>query len=144
MCRILHNNNRSSRYNVTLRSVRATNVAVEKVLSITHYASACNLNYPACNAHVPYCRLWSVPLYNIFNIISNSMIPGKKVLDIKLCFDFFYSIFSETFLILRRTERDMIKILIVLNVKYTLFLPYCNKNWIFLKYFGKIFKYQTR
>jgi len=22
--------------------------------------------YPACNAHAPYCHLWSAPFYNVF------------------------------------------------------------------------------
>ena len=26
----------------------------------------CSLNYPTFKAHVPYCHLWSVRLYNIF------------------------------------------------------------------------------
>jgi len=26
----------------------------------------CSLSYPAWNAHVPYCHLWPVCLYNIF------------------------------------------------------------------------------
>jgi hypothetical protein len=24
------------------------------------------LSYPECNAHAPYCHLWSTPLWNIF------------------------------------------------------------------------------
>jgi len=26
----------------------------------------CRLSYPACNAHAPYCHLWSAPSHNIF------------------------------------------------------------------------------
>jgi hypothetical protein len=33
----------------------------------------------------------------------------KKVIENKMCFDFLYIFFSETLLILRRTDRDMIK-----------------------------------
>ena len=38
----------------------------------------------------------------------NSMIFGKKLLNIKFVFRFSLQLLSETFLILRRTERDMI------------------------------------
>jgi len=34
----------------------------------------------------------------------------------------------------------MTKMLIGLNVKYLLFLPHCNENWIFFKYFRKMLK----
>jgi hypothetical protein len=49
---------------------------------------------------------------------------------------------SETFLILRRTERDMIKKVIWLLVKYPIFLSDFNETWIFSTDFRKIFKYQ--
>ena len=39
-----------------------------------------------------------------------------------MCFDFLCAFFSETFLILRRTERDMIKNVYFLHAKYPLFL----------------------
>ena len=45
-------------YNVTLRRVRASIVAVEKQW-VLHNLSVCicSLSYPACNAHAPYCHL---------------------------------------------------------------------------------------
>jgi len=46
------------------------------------------------------------------------------------------------FLILGRTERDMIKIYIGLHVKYPLFLPYFNEIWTVPTDFRKILKYQ--
>jgi hypothetical protein len=54
-------------YNVTMRSVRATIVAVEKqyVQHILHIyviliprVCVCSLRYPACNAHARYFHLW--------------------------------------------------------------------------------------
>ena len=37
------------------------------------------VNYPACNAHEPYCHLWPVCLYRIFlHYTINSNIFGKK------------------------------------------------------------------
>jgi len=67
------------------------------------------MRYPACNAHAPYCHLWPAPLYNIFPhyLIHDTIFGGKKLPNIK-CFIVSTNL-SETFLILRRDERHMIK-----------------------------------
>jgi hypothetical protein len=57
-------------------------------------------------------------------------------------FWFSLQILSETFLILGRTERDMIKMYIGLHVKYPLFLSDFNETWIFSTGFRKILKYR--
>jgi hypothetical protein len=41
----------------------------------------------------------------------------KKITEHKMCFDFIKKLLSETFLILRRTEQDMINMYIGLHVK---------------------------
>ena len=52
---------------VTLRRFRAIIVAVEKQWVLYNLSVCiCNLSYPACNAHAPYCHLWPAPLYNVF------------------------------------------------------------------------------
>jgi len=67
----------------------------------------CSFRYPVCNVHGPYRHLWPTRLYNIFpHCLINAKILEKKI-DHKLCIDFPYNF--ETFLILRRTERDIIK-----------------------------------
>jgi len=48
---------------------------------------------------------------------------------------------SETVLILRRTERDVIRMYIGLHVKYPLLLPDFNETWIFSTNFRKILKF---
>jgi len=58
----------------------------------------CSLSYPACNAHAPYCHLWPLRFYYIS---PRYLINGK-------IFEKMLLILSETFLILRRSERDMI------------------------------------
>ena len=81
----------------------------------------CSLSYAACNAHGTYCHLWHAPLYKIFpHYLINGTIFGrkKKLLIIKCVFWFHPQLLSETFLILRRSERDMIKMYIGLYVKY--------------------------
>ena len=45
----------------------------------------CGLRYPACNAHVPYCHLWSAPLYKIFpHFLINCTMFGKTVTGNKM------------------------------------------------------------
>ena len=67
---------------------------------------ACSLTYPACNAHVLYCLppLW---LHHIFGqYLINGTIFGK-IMNIKCAFWFSLQILFETFLILRRVQRDI-------------------------------------
>jgi hypothetical protein len=56
----------------------------------------CNLRYPACNEHTPYCQLWPLRLYNIFShyhkLLNFRGVGGGGFLDIKCIL-----IFSTTF-----------------------------------------------
>ena len=61
-------------YNVTLRRVRATIIAVENNKYYIFPVCVCNLRYPACNAHAPYCHLWPARVYNI---LPHYLIKGK-------------------------------------------------------------------
>jgi hypothetical protein len=66
--------------------------------------------YAAFNAHAPYCHLWPAPLYNIFpHYLINDTALDKKLLNTKCVFRLPLQRLSETFLILRRTEPDMMK-----------------------------------
>ena len=59
-------------------------------------------------------------------------------MEYKLCASFLSTLcVCETFLILRRTERDKIKIYIGLHVKYPLFLSEFNTSLNFSTYFAK-------
>ena len=93
----------------------------------------CSFRYPACNAHAPYCHLWSARLYIFFpNYLITGMIFEKKkrLLSIKCVFRFSLQLYlkhfsfseqlsdiwsnmyigiSETFLILKTIERHVIK-----------------------------------
>jgi len=98
---------RQCTYDVSVWHVRATIVAVEKQWVLhNHNVCICNLRYPACNAHVPCCHMWPVPLYNIFPhyLINGTIFGGGDYWTHDVCFDL-----SETFLILRRNERNVIK-----------------------------------
>ena len=138
---------RQCAYNFTWRGVRATIVAVEKQW-VLHNLSVCicSLNYPVCNAHTPYCHLWPAPLYNVFPhfFLNGTTFGKKKVTEHKMCVLIFSTSFfsSETFLILRINERDMIKNVYCLRVKYPLFLSDFNETWIFSTDFRKIPKYK--
>jgi hypothetical protein len=72
------------------------------------WVCVCNLSYPACKAHAPYCHLWLIQLYNIFPLfLIKGTIFERKLLNKKCVF--IYSItLSEKFFILRRTELNMI------------------------------------
>jgi len=45
------------KYNVTVRHVRATTVAVEKQQDYILRLYVCILRYRACNTHAPYCHM---------------------------------------------------------------------------------------
>ena len=48
----------------------------------------CSLRHTACNAHEPYCHLWSVLFYNTFPryLIDGTFFELKKLLKIKFVF----------------------------------------------------------
>jgi len=67
--------------------------------------------------------LVACPLYIIFPLyLRNGTIFGKTLLNTKYVFRFHLQRVSETFLILRRNERGMVKKSSGLHVKYPLFL----------------------
>jgi hypothetical protein len=89
--------------------------------------------YPTCNAYAPYCHLWPVRLYNIFpHILTNG---GRKKYSVGVLI--LSSNFSETFLILRRTERDMVINIHLFSCKVPIFLVRCSRNLNFLDRYSK-------
>ena len=100
-------------YNVTLRHVTETIFAVKGNKYYIFRMCGCISRYAACNTHVPYCGLWPVRLYCIFpQRLTNGTIIGKSSFNTKCVFWFSLQLLSETFLILRRSERDVIKMYI--------------------------------
>ena len=103
---------RQCTYNVTIRRILATIVAVEKLWVLYNLsARICSLRYPACNAHAPYCHLWPAPLYNIspHYLINGMIFGGGSYWHIKCVFQVSLQLSSETFFILRRIKWDIIK-----------------------------------
>jgi hypothetical protein len=73
----------------------------------TFWVRVSSLRYPVRSAS--YCHMWPARLYSIFTLyIVNGTIFEKKILNITCVFSFSVQILSETFFILRRTERDMV------------------------------------
>ena len=88
-----------------MKCVRAATVAVDDIKYYTIWGCVCNYMYPACNAHVLYCQLWSVPLYNIFpNYLVNETISTKKKknLEPKMCVRNFCINFPGKFLLSKK------------------------------------------
>jgi hypothetical protein len=67
-----------------------------------------------------------------------------KIVELKVCVFILFTHFSAIFPILRRTERDMIKMYIGLHVKYTLLLSDFNETLIFSTNFRKIINIKFR
>jgi hypothetical protein len=68
------------------------------------------------------------PLYHISpRYLINSVIFGKKLLNMKCVCSFSVQLMSETFAILRRIQRDIINVL-SFHVKYPLFLSDFNET----------------
>jgi hypothetical protein len=65
----------------------------------------------------------------------------KKLSNINCVFWFYLQLLSETFLILRRTERYMIRNVYWYSSKVPIILVTFNETWVFSTNFLKIFKY---
>ena len=101
----------------------------------------CSCNYPACSAHA-LCQnsgyLWPVRLHRIFSTLSHKL-QGfrKRVIEHEMCVWIFSIVLSETFLILRRTERDIITNIGTCSSKVTVILCQILKRNLFLNRFAK-------
>ena len=101
--------------NVTLRRVHKTIIVAEKKCAL-HILSICL--QPQVIWHASYCLLWPMWLHHIspYYLINRTNF-GIKLLNIKFVFRFFLQLLPETFLVLRRTVRDMIKNVYSLSCK---------------------------
>ena len=77
--------------------------------SLLYNLCVCRLRHPACDAHAPYCHLWSAPLYIFPRYLINGTVFEKQLLNIKYVFRVSLQTLSEILFIIRRKERDMIE-----------------------------------
>ena len=86
-----------------------------------------------------HAAIYDLPRPTIFFhfISKTTRYSEKKLPNVKYVLWFSLQILSETFLILRRIERDMIRMYIGLHVKYSLFLWDFNETWVFSTDFRK-------
>jgi len=94
----------------------------------------CNIRYPACKAHAPYyiviCGLSGSTIFFPRYLISGTIFR-KYLLNKKCAFCFSLKLLSETFLILRRNQRDIIINVNISSFKVSvnLFRFYSNLNF---------------
>ena len=88
------------------------------------------------------CGLHRCTIFFSHYLINDTIFEKEKFLCTKWLCWFSLQSLSGTFLIFRRTERDMIKSVYWSHVKYPLFLSDFNETWIFLTDFRKILRYQ--
>jgi hypothetical protein len=97
---------RQRTYNVTVRRVHVTTVAVESNKYYIFWVCVCSLSYPACA--VLYCHQRPVWLYQLFpHYLIKARFRKKKVTENKMCFDFRQNFCLKDFF-LTRTQRDII------------------------------------
>jgi hypothetical protein len=78
------------------------------------WVCVCSLSYTVCSAHAPYCHLWPAPLFKVCpHYLITVTISIKKLLNVKCVFLFSLQLTSEIFFILKRTEIDDKKYVLV-------------------------------
>jgi hypothetical protein len=104
---------RHSKHNVTLRKYCATSLAVKENKHYILRLCIRSFRYPAFKARGPYTyfHLWPSPLCYIFPqyLISDTIFEKKVNKYIKRVFWFSLHLLSETFVVLGRISRNMIK-----------------------------------
>ena len=92
-----------------------------------HVFVALGVQCEMCMRHIFLCGMPSFVIF-LYIISQTAQFSKKKVINHEKCYLIFSKIFSETFLILRRIVRDMIKMFIGLQSKYPLFLSDFNET----------------
>ena len=123
-----------------MRWIRAA--TCRKVISITYSECVFVTLGPACIVHVIQSSVACSTLW-CFSMLSHKWhhFQKNKLLNIICVFWFALQLLSETFLILKRTERGMI-INVYWSTRHLLFLSDFNELCLISTYFGKILIYK--
>ena len=99
---------------------------------------ALSIQYEMRMRHIVICGLSRSTIFCPHYLINNRIFEEKKLLNAKCGFWFSLQLLSEIFLILRRTERDMIKSIYWSTCKVPLlFLSDFSETWISFNKFSK-------
>jgi hypothetical protein len=91
-----------------MRLVRSSGKAISITYTECEFVDL-GIQHTKCTHHVVVCGLPGSKIC-LHIVARTARFSGKKTIERKICvLIFFYNLFSETFLILRRAERDMIK-----------------------------------
>ena len=102
----------------------------------------CSLSYPACKAHALYYTvICSLSGSTVFFLITNGTIFGEEKYWTQNVFWFSLQLLSETFLILRRIQRDTATKVRRTSRKVPVILVRLQSNFNFLDLFKKILKH---
>jgi hypothetical protein len=116
-------------YNVTLMRVRVTIVLMEKQYYMCSESVILTLDIQHA-IQMRYIAICCLPGTTVFfpDYLTNGTMCDKKFLNTKCVFSFSLQPLSETFPVLRRTERDVIKMCCGLHVKCLLFSSYFHET----------------
>ena len=133
---------RQRTYNVNTEVRSCNNCCRGKSINITYPECvfvALGMQYPMRMRHV----ISGMPGSQNFSTLPHKRheLKKKKLLNIKCVIWFSPQLLFETFLIQRRTGRDIIKMYTSLRVKCLLFLSDFNETWAFSTDFQKVLKY---
>ena len=133
----------NARYNVTLWRVVQPLLQWKINEYYIFWVCVCSLGYTAWSAHEPFYLVWPVRLYSIFPHYFNNctIFEKKKSLNMQYVLWFSLQILSLTFLILRKTERDMINKVYRSSCKVSANLVRFYRNLNFSTYFRELLKH---
>jgi hypothetical protein len=138
---LLNNKAGNIRITFNIESLSWNHCCNGKAINITYWVRVCSFMYPACKAHGAHSQSMACPALKYFSTLSHKWNGFReKLLNLKCVFWFSLQVLSETFLILRRTELDMIKHEYRSSRKT--FLSKFNENWTSLTDIRNIFKYK--
>jgi hypothetical protein len=114
-----------------------------KSINTTYSECSCSLSYLTCKYECAILPSMAGPTLQYFShFLIKIRVFKKEVIEYKMCVLIFSTLLSETFLILRRNERDLVKNVYWSSCKVNVMHPDFNETWAFWSYFRKTLKYE--